>query len=886
MKRTGKYLGQIIQTAIFGLFVSATDMSAATFVVDHTDNAGPGSLRQAIANANAAPGADTIAFGALFQSPQTITLATPITIRGDAGADTLTITGPGTNLLTIRSSGDITVRVFIHGANNSGDTLSISGITFAQSAGGNIQNWANLNISNCAFVNNIAGNVNGVGIENVVNTASLNVDNSVFSGNHAGTFAGGGIYSNGTLTVTNSTFSSNTARFGGAINSNGSLSVTGCTFTNNTVSFGGGSSGGAINSDSGVTPVAATITNSTFTGNAETSGGGGGAIKNAAGRMDISGSTFTGNSAFGGGAIRGGGRTNIDNSSFRANKAIGDNPQIGEGNGGAISQVDTAAQMIINNSIFSANEANNAGGGIYYQAGLMRVNNSTISNNNGGTAGGGIFNSGFDQIVNSSTISANRSRNGGGIYAIGALTLANSTVSGNYAFNYGGIQDDNPGGLADQVIIANSTIVNNYGVNFVGGFGVSDSPDQAATSNTIIANNVSGTGFPEIRGNIGSSGDNLIEAVGGGIVAPTDIVGLDPMLGPLAFNGGTTRTHALRAGSPAIDAGNETVFLPTDQRGIARPQDGGSGVARADIGAYERRRNMDLVHGVRYDFGGDGAAELSVFRPSTGEWYGIDLAFTIGSVEQWGVASDTLTPGDFDGNGSTEKAVWREDPNNPDKATFYINAPGINSPGCCRYEQFGRTGDNPSVVGDWDGDGTDDLAVYRDGGPNGQSYFFYRPSSQPMVNFITRPWGIGGDKPARGDYDGDGKLDLAVFRPSDGIWYIFQSSNEQVRYVKWGLSSDRLVQADYDGDGKTDPAVYRDGTWYITLSQASEFEAAYPRFGLSSDIPVPADYDGNGRAEVAVYRGGVWYMVDLFTGSRTARTWGLSTDIPIPNNGN
>lgn len=230
---------------------------------------------------------------------------------------------------------------------------------------------------------------------------------------------------------------------------------------------------------------------------------------------------------------------------------------------------------------------------------------------------------------------------------------------------------------------------------------------------------------------------------------------------------------------------------------------------------------------------------------------------------QWGIASDRLTPGDFDGNGTTDKAVWREDANNPDKATFYIAGGG---PGCCRYEQFGRTGDNPSIVGDWDGDGIDDVAVYRDGGPGGQSYFYYRPSSQPMVNFITRAWGIGGDRPARGDYDGDGTLDLAVFRPSDGVWYILQSSNEQVRYVKWGLSSDKLVQADYDGDGKTDPAVFRDGTWYITLSRNFEFIAAYPRWGLSSDIPVPADYDGDGRAEVAVFRGGVWYMVDLLNG--------------------
>jgi hypothetical protein len=198
-----------------------------------------------------------------------------------------------------------------------------------------------------------------------------------------------------------------------------------------------------------------------------------------------------------------------------------------------------------------------------------------------------------------------------------------------------------------------------------------------------------------------------------------------------------------------------------------------------------------------------------------------------------------------------------------------------------RVEQFGQTGDDPVAVGDWDGDGKADPAVYRDSAIGAQSYFFYRGSTNNPSGTVTYvKWGTTGDRPINGDIDGDGKTDAIVFRPSTAVWYMSLSSRGTARTDVWGLASDQFVAADYDGDGKTDLAVFRSGVWYI--KQSSTGQPVYYQWGLAGDKLVPADYDGDGRTDPAVYRNGTWYMFLSDSGTVRTRNYGLGTDVPVP----
>jgi uncharacterized delta-60 repeat protein len=137
-----------------------------------------------------------------------------------------------------------------------------------------------------------------------------------------------------------------------------------------------------------------------------------------------------------------------------------------------------------------------------------------------------------------------------------------------------------------------------------------------------------------------------------------------------------------------------------------------------------------------------------------------------------------------------------------------------------------------------------------------------------------------GDSRAEFDFDGDGKTDYGVFRPSDRIWYLLNSQSG-FSATQFGLSSDRPLPADYDGDGKTDIAVYRSGTWYLLRSTLG-FTGV--NFGLANDIPVPTDFDGDGKAEVAVFRPseGNWYLLNLATDQFSATHFGTNGDKPVP----
>ena len=141
---------------------------------------------------------------------------------------------------------------------------------------------------------------------------------------------------------------------------------------------------------------------------------------------------------------------------------------------------------------------------------------------------------------------------------------------------------------------------------------------------------------------------------------------------------------------------------------------------------------------------------------------------------------------------------------------------------------------------------------------------------------------LGGSAVARRtsfDFDGDGRSDISVFRPSDSVWYLNQSTNG-FSATQFGLSTDKITPADFDGDGKTDIAVYRDGVWYWLNSSNGNFNAF--QFGLADDIPVPADFTGDGRSELAVYRSGTWFTWNLANSQFNAMQFGIPSDKVVP----
>ncbi len=176
---------------------------------------------------------------------------------------------------------------------------------------------------------------------------------------------------------------------------------------------------------------------------------------------------------------------------------------------------------------------------------------------------------------------------------------------------------------------------------------------------------------------------------------------------------------------------------------------------------------------------------------------------------------------------------------------------------------------------DFDGDGRSDPSVFRpsDG-------VWYVNGSQ--TGFSATQFGLSSDQITPGDFDGDGKTDIAVWRPSTGTWYLLRST-AGFTAMQWGLSTDLPVPEDYDGDGKTDIAVWRPstGVWYVINSSSGQTVGT--QFGLDGDKPVPGDYDGDGKTDLAVYRpsSGVWFLNRSSLGL-TGVPFGISTDKVVP----
>lgn len=272
------------------------------------------------------------------------------------------------------------------------------------------------------------------------------------------------------------------------------------------------------------------------------------------------------------------------------------------------------------------------------------------------------------------------------------------------------------------------------------------------------------------------------------------------------------------------------------------------------------------------DFDGDGKTDISIFRPSLGQWWYLQSSDGTAFGHQFGDASDKIVPADYTGDGKTDVAIWRESAG----GNWYV----LRSEDSTFYAfPFGMAGDIPAP-GDFDADGKADATVFR---PSTGTWYTLRSSDQQVS---STQFGGNGDVPQAGDFDGDGNADIAVYRPNgtnSGEWWIRRSSDSGVEGYGFGLSTDIPVAADLSGDGKTDIAVWRPSTgfWYAYRSEDMSL-IAIP-FGSSGDIPATGDYDGDGTFDTAIFRpsSGTWYL-NLSTGGLQVTQFGIAGDKPAP----
>ena len=446
------------------------------------------------------------------------------------------------------------------------DTNVASGTAAAVLASGS----GAVSVTNSTFTDNSAGPAGAGGALLLGNTGVTTIQGCAFSGNLAGT-AATLLSTGGALTVADSTFEQNTA-----INVAGGPLYSGpgnVTFTN-------------VKSLGNVSPVAA-----------------GGYVQTSAG-LQLSGSEFSDNFAltqYAGLYFQAMADVVIQNTAFRRNGSLGP--------AGGLIGVTSAAMSLTD--VEAAENSAAVGGGLYVAASgalsLTRVR--AINNGAGAGIGGGIYaQAGMNATLTDSTVDGNIAGQVGGIYLIagGASAVAGSTISNNRAAGSGVV-----GGAyfsaANASTVTNTTFSGNVADMQVGGlyssgdftyrnvtFANNDAPMGSAITNvggtlTLTSSIVAGPAPSHCAGvPVTSLGYNIDSTTTCGLAGPGDQSNTDPQLGPLQDNGGPTFTQLAGTGSPALDKGNPTGCPATDQRGQTRPTDAdGDGTAACDVGATE-----------------------------------------------------------------------------------------------------------------------------------------------------------------------------------------------------------------------------------------------------------------------------------------------------------
>jgi hypothetical protein len=223
--------------------------------------------------------------------------------------------------------------------------------------------------------------------------------------------------------------------------------------------------------------------------------------------------------------------------------------------------------------------------------------------------------------------------------------------------------------------------------------------------------------------------------------------------------------------------------------------------------------------------------------------------------------------------------TWNAPNQRVGKIRFYVAGNSANSDGTSSGDYIytaNKAALSGSAISNFDTDDTSDVAVFR---PS-TGVWYALNSSNGQAQAVQ--FGANGDKVVPGDYDGDGKTDFAVFRPSTNVWYVQKSTGGFI-ILQFGAAGDIPVSGDYDGDLKSDIAVWRPstGVWYIFRSSDGNYDIR--AFGISTDKPVQGDFDADGKTDIAVWRPstGVWYVWKSSDNNFIIFAFGLNGDKPV-----